>query len=223
MAHGDPPAAASPVRPRRQRERSALSDRLMVTAAIQTLVEKGVVGTTIAEVARRAGYSHALIVQRYGGKAGLLARVAAVMTEDWRAVLRRKVGERSGIEALLAVVDAHIEFLTEQPHENRALHLLRFHAIDPSAEYRADIVALHRAQTRATQAWIEAGIAAGSIRADVDAALEAKKFLAIMGGFVYHWMVDPAFPIAAMHERLKEELSADLLADRPAARHSPKK
>lgn len=186
----------------------------MVSATIEAVVEKGVGGATIAEIARKAGYSHALIVQRYGSKAGLLARVTEVMTGDWRALLQRRVGERSGIDALLAVIDAHIEFLAEQPLHNRALHLLRFHAIDPSAEYRANIAALHRAQTAATKAWIEAGIAAGNIRADVDAALEARKFLSIMGGFVYHWMVDPEFPITAMHERLKETLSAELRVPR---------
>ncbi|MET0378547.1 MAG: TetR/AcrR family transcriptional regulator [Spongiibacteraceae bacterium] len=193
---------------RRQHERSAESDRRIVSAAIQALNERGINELKISDVAQRAGYSQPLIVQRYGGKAGLLARVSAVITENWQDVYERVVGNLSGLPALCASVDAHSEFIAERPKEVRAIYLLHMLALDASDEYPATVQTVtqtHRPGARA-KTWIAAGMKDGSIRSDINAKIEAEMFAALIIGLVYSWMANPKLPIRTLHARVKEEL-----------------
>ena len=66
MAETSTPAARA--RPRTQAERTALSDRRMLEAAIRLIIERGTAGTTLREIGERAGYSRGLASYRFGNK-----------------------------------------------------------------------------------------------------------------------------------------------------------
>ena len=54
-----------------QAERTAISDRAMLDAAIELVLEHGTEKTTLAMIGEKAGYSRGLATYRFGSKAGL--------------------------------------------------------------------------------------------------------------------------------------------------------
>jgi AcrR family transcriptional regulator len=191
---------------RTQEQRTALSDRRMIDAAVELIIEKGIAGTTLAAIGERAGYSRGLVTHRFGSKARLLAYVHDMAVADWIARVQQAVGERTGIVALESVVDALYGFIAEQPEEIRAMYLLRYSSIDPAAEFRTNVAKAQKAQRRDAQRWIEAGIADGSVASKVDPVLAAELFCSAIDGLIYRWLVNPRAPIQELHGLLKREV-----------------
>lgn len=200
---------------RTQEQRTALSDQRMFDAAIALIIESGIPGTTLAAIGERAGYSRGLVTHRYGTKTNLLAHVHDVVVTDWINRVQQAVGDRCGGEALSRIADALYAFVREEPNEIRAMYLLRFASIDPSAQFRTNVAKAHKAQRRDVQRWIELGQQSGSVHADIDAALVAEMFCAAADGLVYRWLVNPRLSIKALHELLKREV-VRVLALQPA-------
>jgi AcrR family transcriptional regulator len=195
---------------RTQEERTALSERLLVEAAIELLVQRGLAGTTLAAIGERAGYSRGLVTHRFGSKAGLLAHVHDTVARHWIERVQGEVGAAIGLLALEKVVQALYGFIAEAPDEIRAMYLLRYASIDPAAEYRANVARVHRAQRQDVQRWIEAGQTAGEITSKVEAALAAELFCATADGLVYRWLVNPTLPMKALHAQLRSGIRESL-------------
>jgi AcrR family transcriptional regulator len=191
---------------RTQAERTAESDRRLTEAAIELMVERGIQGTTLQAVGARAGYSRGLATHRFGSKAGLFAKVLHDASADWNQRVQLAVGKRSGCDALCATVDAAEIFFTEQPSKVRAMYLIWFLSIDPSADYRADLARVHRAQRRDAANWIRAGQKAGLVSMDVDPIRGAEQFAASMAGIAYQWVADPRLPVNEMFKQLKLDI-----------------
>lgn len=205
-------AAAAPGRRvrRRQTERTALSDRRLVDAAIDLLVKHGVDGTTLQAVGEQAGYSRALATHRFGSKVGLFVRVMQEASADWVARMHKAVGGKVGVEALCAATDATHRFIREQPNEVRVMYLLWFYSIDPAATFHWDIASVHRAQRRDVDAWVRAGQRAGEIPASANPQRVAEQYCASMAGIAYQWMANSEMPLAAMYGELKRNLRRSL-------------
>jgi AcrR family transcriptional regulator len=214
MGKPDTPSAA-PQR-RRQADRTALSDRLLTEAAIELLVKFGIQGTTLQAVGERAGYSRGLATHRFGSKAGLFGKVLQVASVDWLERVQTAVGQRVGADALCAATDAAEKFIRERPEEVRAMYLLWFLSIDPSADYKSNIANVHHAQRRDVAQWIRAGQSAGTIDRAVDPVRVAEQYAASMAGIIYQWLANPEMPLAAMFRQLKSDLRARL--ERTASR-----
>lgn len=207
----DPPALPlgglpMPVRTRRltQAERTELSDRRMLECAVQLIVERGIPGTKLTDVGLRAGYSRGLAAMRFGTKAGLLSRVARHVTSSWVTQLTAQVGQKTGLAAVLAAIDAQERALAETPAQMRALYAIFFHSADPSAEYRWDVARALNAQRRDLANWLREARDAGEIPPSVDPTRAAGQILSAMIGIVYQWIMDPAAPVAELHHDLKE-------------------
>jgi AcrR family transcriptional regulator len=203
-------AATHAPRRRTQEERIAQSDSLMIAAAIASLVDVGVAGTTLAIIGERSGYSRGLVTHRFGSKAGLLAHLHDTVAAHWIGRLREAVGDAVGTDAIRCVIDALYGFIVESPDELRAMYLLRYASIDPAAEYRANVAKFHRAQRRDAQRWIEAGQASGTVAASINAALTAELFCAIVDGILYRWLVNPTIPVRALYRQLSTDVTAML-------------
>ena len=77
--------------------------RKVIDAAHEALLENGWSGTTIAEVAARAGVSAETVYKRFGGKAGLLKAVYDVrMAGDDEPI---PISERPAVKAMMAEPD----------------------------------------------------------------------------------------------------------------------
>ena len=197
---------------RTQAERSALSDRRMIDAAIDLVVERGVDGATLKEIGERAGYSRGLATYRFGSKAGLLRAVIKAVSQRWLAELTAAVEGKVGLDAICAAVDTYYRFATGSQRPIHALYILFFQSIGPGAQFKdkvADVLARQRADVRR---WIEEGIAAGQIHPGVDPQRHAEQFVATIAGVTYQWLVNPqGIDFARMHDELKETMRRALV------------
>jgi AcrR family transcriptional regulator len=201
-------ALKTPIPPRRQAERTALSDARMLEAAVKLIVGRGTEGTTLKEVGELAGYSRGLAGYRFGSKGGLYAFVVKSIGEEWLKELTRVTEGKVGLDALVAATDAHHRFCVDAPDHVRAFYILWFESIGPGSDYRDVIAGIHRRRQRDVIEWIRRGIATGAIAPSVDAAAVAGQFCASITGIVYQWLVEPAAAAEtqALYDGLKKTM-----------------
>jgi AcrR family transcriptional regulator len=192
---------------RRQQDRTALSDERMTRAAINLLVDRGLAGTTLAAIGANAGYSRGLVTHRFASKSGLLAHVVGHLSARWRQRLDAAVGERKGLAAIRSAVGALEAFMAEEPNELRVMYLLWYQSLDPAAEFRANIAAVHEAQRRDLAEWVRQGQTSGEIHAAIDAKRAAMMLAASIAGLVFHWLVTPKLPVADLYRQLNKDVT----------------
>lgn len=189
-----------------------MSEQMMTAAAVSLLVERGIAGTTLAGIGERSGYSRGLVTHHFGTKAGLLAHVHDSIAAEWLRRVQAVVGRATGVTALQRVTDALYEFIVDEPQGLRAMYLLRYASIDPSAEYRTNVAKLNRAHVRALTRWIEEGQELGEIGAEIDPRLAAELFASVVDGLLYRWLVNPDIPVKELHALMRRHISRALRA-----------
>jgi AcrR family transcriptional regulator len=194
-----------------QADRSALSERRMLEAAVELMGERGYEKTTLAAIGEAAGYSRGLATHQFGSKADLFARVIRWISEKARRRFEPALQGRSGVDGLFAFVDAHRQFADENPGMTRALYVLWFQSLisdSPMRDAAIEDLLGHRDRVRRI---IEQGISAGTVRDDADPNAEATQFCGALFGLGLQWLIDPTGSrIEDMHRRFKERLGATL-------------
>jgi AcrR family transcriptional regulator len=175
----------------RQRERSERSTRALLAAAGEVIAEVGYANMTLAAVGERAGYSRGLASARFGSKENLLKALVERMTAEWtlRHVLPRTVG-RTGLEAIVEVIDAIRAQIERDPCGLRVLYALMFEALGPNADLRVHFVDFHRALRSDIAKLVRRGLRDGSIRPGIDPAAEAVGIVGALRGVAYQWALD---------------------------------
>lgn len=205
-------ARASSGRPRRtQRERVAESDRRMLEAALRLVGERGYLGTSLAAIGEAAGYSRGLVHERFGSKAGLLWALVEQLLRVWQreSVAQGATGKR-GFDALFDFLDNHQRAVTED-RGIRAFYALMFEALGPVPELQPEFRKLHEFFRGEIERVLRHGIAAGELRADIDAAAQAVILLGTQRGIAFQYLLDPeAFSIEAAYAELKRNLRREL-------------
>jgi AcrR family transcriptional regulator len=195
-------------RRRTQAQRSALSDERMTAAAVELIAARGVARTTLAAIGEAAGYSRGLATHRFGSKAGLLRHVIKRVSREWLRRLDLAVGDKVGLPALEAALDTQLGFIRDAPNDVRTMYLLWFQSIEPDAEYRPNVAEVHRQQRQAVAAWVAEGQARGLVAAAASPRHVAEYFCAAGAGLVFHWLVNPEFPMTDAVNEMKAELAA---------------
>jgi len=174
-----------------QAERTAISDKAMLAAAIDLILEHGTDKTTLAAIGEKAGYSRGLATYRFGSKAGLFDEVCKSISRGWLDYLREGVGDKIGIDAMCAALDSFFQFVSDSPREARVLQILYCGAASPKSEYRQTSANIHQRQQDDVAAWVRAGQAEGSVRADADPKSIAAQYIAYISGMTYLWLINP--------------------------------
>ena len=194
-----------------QADRSALSERRTLEAAVALMGERGYEKTTLAAIGEAAGYSRGLATHLFGSKADLFARVIRWISDRVRRQVEPELRKRDGLDALFAFVDAHSKFADQNPVMTRALYVLWFQSLiadSPMRDAAIEDLLGHRDRIRRI---IEQGITAGTVRGDADANAEAIQFCGALFGLGLQWLIDPdGFQTEDMHRRFKERLGATL-------------
>lgn len=202
--------------PRRtQAERSALTDTRMLDAAVSLIVKCGTAGVTLKGVGEQAGYSRAMAGWRFGTKGSLFAFVVRAVGEGWLRALGEAVKDKQGLAAIHAATDAHYRFIRAGDEHTRAFYQLWFDSTGPDPELRTVIANIHERRQRDVEAWIRAGMVAGSVRPDAEVSAIAGHFCAAIIGIVYQWLITPqaAATLQNLHESLKQQMTRALARD----------
>lgn len=187
----------------------------MVNATIELLNQVGLAGTTLIAIGESAGYSRGLASHHFGSKSGLFRKVLKHITTVWTEELESNLQGKSGLNALLAALDAHRDHLLHFSQHARAMNILWSASFDPASEFKPNVVEFHRLQRAAAAAWVVAGQETGEIRADVNSASFAEQFYASLLGLNYQWLVNPDIDLKASIESLKQNIVALLEAKQP--------
>ena len=174
-----------------QAERTALSDARMFETAMQLIVECGTHNTTLKEIGERAGYSRGLASNRFGSKEALFSQLVRSFNERWAAELIRRVGTKSGLEALGAALESVEYFLLNHTVQMQAMYILWYESISSYEVVRRRLATNHVAYRRDTERWLQQGIDDGTVRPSIDPACFAVEFSAFIFGLVYQWLANP--------------------------------
>lgn len=185
---------------RTQRERSAESNERLLTAATELIAEKGFERTSLAEISRRAGYSHSMASMRYGSKEAVLDELLDDLLETgWEADVDRPLGQ-TGREQILVRIDLIISQIEDAPARVRALSVLLFESAGPFPGLRPRIVDWMTRYEVATMRSLHAAQRDGSLeigRRPEDAANAAKRFVANCVACLFRWVVEPDYDLLA--------------------------
>ena len=199
--------------PLTQAERSAVSDKAMLVAAMDLVLAHGTDKTTLAMIGEAAGYSRGLATYRFGSKAGLYDALCKSISRNWLEYLKSGVGNKVGIEAMCAALDAIREFIEDSPREGRVLQILYCGAASPSSEFPDTSIGIHNRQRSDVVEWVKAGQANGEIRKDVDPVAVASHYVSYISGMTYLWLTSPdTFDFFTTNAEMKRQLRVSLAA-----------
>ncbi len=156
--------------------------------AFALMAEKGYRGTSIAQVAARAGISQSGLLHHFPTKQDLLIAVI-----DHRRELDTRLLEDADGEALLgwAAFDGLLELVRHNaahPQLVRMFVTLSAEALDPEHPAHGWIRHHYSDTERTLTTAIEAGVADQTMRSDVPAATVARLTVAVMDGLQLQWL-----------------------------------
>lgn len=181
-----------PQQRRTQAQRRAESERRLLRAAAELIVERGIEGTSLAEIGRRAGYSHGLVHQRFGSKEALVERLNSEAVRMFTTQTVAAVGGTRGLAALRIVADTYLDLVQAEDPLGR-LHLVVWtEAVARASERRSYRVTWDRYFRSAFAQLIRDAAADGTVRADVDADAMAMVVVGMLRGVALGLMLEPA-------------------------------
>lgn len=207
---------------RTQAQRRAESDARLLEATAELICERGIESTSLAEIGRRAGYSHGLVHARFGSKDALIERLNAEAVAMFTTTTVSVVGQTQGAEALRIVAETYLR-LVLGPDPIARVHLLVWsEAIARGAGKRSYRIAWDRVFRSALVAMIRAGVEDGSIRPTIDPEAAAVIIVGVLRGVALQLLVDPeAGSEAAVTEVVLGHLDRLLSSGRVEARSAP--
>ena len=174
-----------------QAQRTALSDERMFEAAMTLILERGTHRTTLKEVGELAGYSRGMANYRFGSKEALFRELIHRCNVSWVRELEQFVGDKKGLAAFEASVDAVEDFLVAAPSNMKVMYILWYESIGHHSELTRKLSEYHERYRRDTSTWLAEAIADGEIAADVDVDNFTAQHLSFVFGSIYQWLVNP--------------------------------
>src|SRR5690349_6935585 len=109
---------------RTQADRRKASERRLLAAAAEVIADKGSTRASFAEIAAVAGQSHSHPHYLFGSKANLLNALVADFSALYREEVVGRIGDATGIDAIIAVVRLFIRSLRRPLTMTRAFYVL---------------------------------------------------------------------------------------------------
>ncbi len=199
---------------RTQAERRGEAEQRLLQAARQIVARKGWVGMTLSEVGEEAGYSRGLATHHFGSKAGLLRALAAYVNSSFMSLVQVEAPKwRPGLDALKGFVSVYLGRNDSDWVNSRALLSLMAEAVTQDSETAPILAQYNRTVQQHLADCIEAGIANGEIRADVQPQASAVLILGTLRGSMLQYLLDPSgIDMAALHRQLLDLIDAALAA-----------
>ncbi|MBO9524373.1 MAG: TetR/AcrR family transcriptional regulator [Nocardioidaceae bacterium] len=176
---------------RTQAERRADSEQRLLRAAAELIVERGMENTSLADIGRRAGASHAAVNHRFGSKDELVDRLIEKAGLFHGNIALARIGERTGLDALLQLCDSYLA-LVDGPNPLGRVHVVLWsEAIAHTAERRAAHSEWDRQFRAVVAAYLEDAIAEGDVDPGLGVADAALSIVGTVRGIAMQLLLDP--------------------------------
>lgn len=171
---------------RPQAERSAASTKAMLDAAIALISEKGA-RVSMMSIGERSGFSHGLVLARFGSKGALLEAVAREVQRRFADGVAATSDGATGLAKLHAIIDA---YLRTPSNDERAFYILLGESLGPEPHLHA---AFARADTSFRQ-YIENALKEaqqlGQIDTELDSSTASVLFVGMFRGIAIQYLVN---------------------------------
>lgn len=188
------------VKPQRktQAERRSESERSLLDAAIDVIVEQGVGAVTFESLGRTSGLSRGLVSHRFGSKQNLISALLNDLSERQEVLAReRGLDDMPGFEAVKSYVDWCLQDLAQHKYA-RAYFMLLSSSVAEANAMRTGFQEVHANAEARLHNWIKKGQAEGAIRDDIDAGNTALMIGCLLFGFSMQLLVDPNLDVNPM-------------------------
>ena len=178
---------------RRTKEEANATRTSILDAAERVFHEKGVAHASLEDIAAAAEVTRGAIYWHFHSKAELYNTLVAETAAQTEEVIRRAIAEGQSMLDVHRRIMVGLLVLLEEDDTYRAVQeLVLFKTeITPELEegMRAKAAALRETEERIARSF-RAGIAAGEIRADLDAVIGARAAMTYLNGIMFTWLID---------------------------------
>lgn len=175
---------------RTQTERRAESDARMIRSALDMIAAHGAAGCSLAKVGIDAGYSRGLPVARFGTKLGLLEAVMDTSEAWFQRRLERKLGDRTGLEALFIRISAHFAGARDSSPAAIAVYQLYVESMSANSELKPRMSAMSERYRLGFRGHLQEARDAGELNDDIDIDRFATIILGAVRGGIIQALVD---------------------------------
>jgi AcrR family transcriptional regulator len=192
---------------RTQAERRAETERRLLDAAMDLVAEGGVGAVTVAATGARAGYSRGIVNHHFGSRRALLDALAREV--QGRFSPRRPTGPGHG--RVLDLVDDYLATLEVRGHDSRVFLVLWTAAISSDPDLGPIFAERDEVFRRGMADALRAGVADGSIGADVDPVAAGAALVGLLRGVGLQRLLAPeAIDLEALRAEVRRLLAAGL-------------
>jgi AcrR family transcriptional regulator len=164
------------------------SNRRLLHAAAELIVEKGWEATTAAEIGRRAGYSRAMVHARYGSKDAILEEF---LQEYMKRLNPDPDPKTTGLQQVLAHFDRIEEIYAEDRNMLLAMFVATFEAVKTTSPLRHRVRDQLASGATKVEKGLRKGIRDGSIRSGIDIARAVSDISTSVFGIAFWWTALP--------------------------------
>ncbi len=177
--------------PRRsQQERREEAENALLDAAQELIAEQGIMRTSLAQIAARAGYSHGLVNHHFGSKDQLIEQL---VNRGRQRFMNRSIGARSddGLHRLLKAVDTFLSPFDSPNTRTPYLLVMWGSSLPAGASHRATMAEFEAGARQIARRTVLLGQEDGSISKDVDPDSFATVFMGLMRGCAAQILLKP--------------------------------
>jgi AcrR family transcriptional regulator len=204
----------APLARRTQAERRAEKERRLLDAAAELIVEHGLENTSLADIGRRAGASHAAVNHRFGSKDELVDRLIDEAGRLYGDTALARIGSKTGVDALLELGNLYLELVDGPDPLGRVHVVLWSEAIAHTAERRAAHSEWDRQFRAVVAALLADAIAQGTADPGLDVFAVALSIVGTLRGIAMQLLMDPDANRLAAAEATIEVLIRDAVRPR---------
>lgn len=206
-----------PAERRTQAERRADSERRLLQASAELIVERGLELTSLADIGRRAGASHAAVNHRFGSKDELVDRLIEEAGESYAATARTRLRGLNGIDALMELCALYLDLVDGPDPIGRVHVVLWSEAVAHTAERRAAHLDWDRRLRDFIETLLEDGVAEGTVDARVAVPQAAISIVGSLRGIAMQLLLDPDQTDLRRAQAALEVMVRDALRQRAGA------
>lgn len=190
--------------PRRtQQQRRAESERKLLAATAELVVDRGFAGLSLVAIGQRAGCSHALVNHLFGSKAALIDRLNDAVDEMYRSRVSRALEGATGADAVVALSRSYLGMVAGDDQLARVHVVLWAQAVAGGTELRESRIGWDR-HFRDGVAEV---IARSTGRVIDDPYCQTTSFVIVglLRGCVMQHLLDPsALPLSTIADRVAD-------------------
>jgi len=192
---------------RTQQERRAESERKLIEATAQLILERGFGHLSLTAIGERAGYSHGLVNHLFGSKAALIEQLNGTVDELYRNHLVPAFENKKGVDAVVALAEAYLTLVTSSDPLARVHIVAWAQAVAGEPDLRHSHIEWDRF-LRKSMATVIAR-ATGRKRTDSYCKTSVVVIVGLLRGVAMQHMLDPAsVPLPAAHKRATDAIRA---------------